>query len=243
MILRAPGTHSVEFDQPVAVIGDIHGRSDQLAALLDQLGDLRIVVAGDLCDRGPDTRGVLDLLISRQALGVRGNHEEWFSKFMSGHGFERYALGPVMGGRNTLGSYGVDMGRIEGIAAQWEMVPRAHETFINSLGTAMDLRVGGESFWIIHAGIPLFRNTGDVPSEAIVPWMAQHHPDSLLWGNTQPEDMQRVDRTVVMGHMIQPRPIDLGHVIAIDTGAGTLPMGPLTAVVLPERRFVSVYPD
>lgn len=43
------------FDRPVAVLGDLHGRSDLLDRILPRLGDRQLVV-GDVIDRGPSTR-------------------------------------------------------------------------------------------------------------------------------------------------------------------------------------------
>ena len=47
-------------------IGDIHGCSTALSALLEAIGptkDDTLVMLGDYVDRGPDSRGVLDQLI------------------------------------------------------------------------------------------------------------------------------------------------------------------------------------
>ena len=73
---------------PLDIIGDIHGESDALHALIDRLGyDLygvhpqgrRLVFVGDFCDRGPDSPGVLKrvvpMLTSGAAHAVLGNHE------------------------------------------------------------------------------------------------------------------------------------------------------------------------
>jgi hypothetical protein len=58
---------TVTFHGPVAVIGDIHGRLDLLEKLLLRLPkNILILVTGDICDRGPDSRGVIDLLIARR---------------------------------------------------------------------------------------------------------------------------------------------------------------------------------
>src|SRR5271163_2362827 len=73
----------------IFAIGDIHGRSDLLAALLDEAAreprraDARTVVfLGDLIDRGPDSLGAIDLAIEARerigadrAIGLMGNHE------------------------------------------------------------------------------------------------------------------------------------------------------------------------
>lgn len=61
------------------IIGDIHGCAHELSRLLDEITpgpDDRIVALGDLFPRGPDAAGVLDLLRSRDALFILGNHEE-----------------------------------------------------------------------------------------------------------------------------------------------------------------------
>ncbi len=61
------------------VIGDVHGCLDELKELLEKteysLGD-RLIFAGDLVDRGPDTAGVVRFVRELGAESVLGNHEE-----------------------------------------------------------------------------------------------------------------------------------------------------------------------
>jgi len=64
-------------------IGDIHGYAAPLATLLaaiDPKPDDTIVGLGDYCDRGPDTRGVIDHLIALskhcRLVPILGNHDE-----------------------------------------------------------------------------------------------------------------------------------------------------------------------
>jgi hypothetical protein len=45
---------------------------------------------------------------------------------------------------------------------------------------------------------------------------------------------------IISGHTPQRTAVDVGHVIAIDTGCGIVDDGGLTVVVLPVRRFVAV---
>ena len=73
----------------IFAIGDIHGRSDLLAALIDEaarepkLRDKRtIVFLGDLVDRGSDSLGAIDLAMAAKArvgadeeIALMGNHE------------------------------------------------------------------------------------------------------------------------------------------------------------------------
>ncbi|MEZ5560613.1 MAG: metallophosphoesterase [Pseudomonadales bacterium] len=72
------------------LIGDVHGHSEPLRALLERLGyerlvgvyrhpERRAVFLGDFIDRGPDQRGVIEIvrpmIESGSALSVMGNHE------------------------------------------------------------------------------------------------------------------------------------------------------------------------
>jgi Calcineurin-like phosphoesterase len=73
---------------PLDVVGDVHGELDALHALLGHLGydadgvhpdGRRLVFVGDLCDRGPDSPGVIALVArlvaTGQAVATLGNHE------------------------------------------------------------------------------------------------------------------------------------------------------------------------
>ena len=69
------------------IIGDVHGHSGSLNALLDRIGPEsgrdRLVFLGDLFDRGPDSFGVLQRVMKlADAFGDRfilllGNHEDY----------------------------------------------------------------------------------------------------------------------------------------------------------------------
>jgi serine/threonine protein phosphatase 1 len=70
----------------ICVIGDIHGRSDLLAPLIDEAEcrlaerQSRLVMLGDLVDRGPDSLGCIDLAIDvaerMTVTALMGNHEQ-----------------------------------------------------------------------------------------------------------------------------------------------------------------------
>jgi serine/threonine protein phosphatase 1 len=238
----APAIGAANYSRPVAVIGDIHGSARQLRALLERLRDTPILVLGDLCDHGPDTREVLDLLIERQARGVRGNHDEWFLTWACGAGF--YGAVLQQGAAATLSSYGVHATRSRQILAERDRVPPSHLAFLRGLHVALDLTVMGQRYWLTHAGLPRLDDYPDAPREDVVRWLAEHVPDALVWGMSSPRpiDMPTVDRPLVMGHVNVAEPIDTPAVIAINTGAGD-PGGRLTAVVLPHRTFITISDD
>ena len=91
-------------------IGDIHGCSkalDGLLQILDPQPADCLVFLGDYVDRGPDSRGVIDMLLELEGrcktVFLRGNHEIMFSGVLRG-------LEPTLwmqnGGSQTLTSYG-----------------------------------------------------------------------------------------------------------------------------------------
>jgi serine/threonine protein phosphatase 1 len=93
-------------------IGDIHGCSRSLGALIQviQPGPSdTIVTLGDYIDWGPDSRGVLDQLITLGErctfVPLRGNHEEMLLAAREGQSDLQFWL--KFGGRATRTSYGL----------------------------------------------------------------------------------------------------------------------------------------
>lgn len=64
----------------IYVVGDVHGCRETLTRLLDVLSpgdDDLVVIVGDLVRKGPDSKGVVDLVRGREnVLSVRGNNEQ-----------------------------------------------------------------------------------------------------------------------------------------------------------------------
>ncbi len=77
------------------VIGDIHGRLDLLDKLIDAIhrdveahnGESLTVTLGDYVDRGPNSRGVIDRLLTNPFPGdyvaLKGNHEALLETFLN----------------------------------------------------------------------------------------------------------------------------------------------------------------
>lgn len=204
----------------VYAIGDIHGHSDLLdgvhAAIdRDVLGRTERTIEvylGDYFDRGPDSKGVVDRLIargrSREAVFLRGNHEEMFERFLSGR-VERNPWRSV-GGFETLMSYGIDQHTMligtkeELVAATHAAIPEDHRLFLQ--GLRQSFRCG--SYFFVHAGI-----RPGIPLEAQVPSDAMWIREPFL------SDRRDHDAIVVHGHTPQQAPEFLPNRINIDTGA------------------------
>src|SRR5215216_3309528 len=106
-------------------IGDIHGCPAALRALIDAIQpaeDDMLVLLGDYIDRGPDSRGVVDVVLDlekrRRIVPLLGNHELMLLNAVH----NPRVIGPWLecGGDATLASYG---GRIKDI-------PEEHIDFV-----------------------------------------------------------------------------------------------------------------
>ncbi len=236
----------------VYAVGDCHGclaalRGLRAAILADSMhadaeaprADRRVVVyLGDYIDRGPDSRGVVELLIGAPLAGFEsvhllGNHEVFMRGFLDGE--DVAAVWMMNGGSETMRSYGLDVAAINGPwpgcdapalrAALAEAVPEAHRAFLDGLALS---HVEGDYFFA-HAGV--------CPG---VPLAAQGEND-LLWiresflGSTVDHG-----KVVVHGHSPARAPEVRPNRIGIDTGACF--GGKLTALVLEDdqHRFLQV---
>jgi len=225
----------------VYAIGDIHGQLSMLQDAHDRIaedraahgGDAMVVHLGDLCDRGPDTAGVLQFLIDGIADGqpwraVLGNHDLMMRNFLEADGpddprFEKaeWWLQSALGGAQTLGSYGVHdtFDPLTAQAAFREAVPDAHRAFLQGL----EPYIPTEDLILVHAGI-----RPGVP-------MAQQAEEDLTWIR-EPflSDTTDHGRLVVHGHTPVEEPLHAGNRVDLDTGAGFF--RPLTAAVFEGRR-------
>ncbi len=69
------------------IIGDIHGCSAELVALLDLVPRKpadRLIFLGDLINKGPDPAGVVNIVRSLRCTCLRGNHESNHLKWSAG---------------------------------------------------------------------------------------------------------------------------------------------------------------
>lgn len=113
------------------VIGDIHGCSTALRTLLDTVRPSRedvLVTLGDYVDRGPDSKGVIDILIDleskTQLKPLIGNHEILFLDAMAERIDPQGWLN--VGGTETLISYSGDPTKLS-----WSAVSKEHVEFLS----------------------------------------------------------------------------------------------------------------
>lgn len=151
-------------------IGDIHGHLNLLLEAHrliedDRTDDAPIVHIGDLVDRGPDSRGVVEYLRAGIAAGqnwivLKGNHDRMFQAFLQdarvndpGLRPDLGWLNPRLGGATTLASYGVQNAADRPVTPVFDearlAVPQSHRDFLASLPFSYQR---GEAVFV-HAGI------------------------------------------------------------------------------------------
>ena len=225
-------------DARAYAIGDIHGRLDLLDRLLETIGAdaagrpprrTFLVFLGDLIDRGPDSRGVVERLMARPLPEMRkvflmGNHEEAMVRTLAG---EPNVIWNWLkfGGGECLRSYGLDPDRLaalneeQAIAAVRKHVPDEHRRFLESFA---DTFAFGD-YLFVHAGIRPGRT------------LEQQSRQDLRWIR-EPflSDVSDHGRIVVHGHTIADSVEEFGSRIGIDTGAYR--SGVLTAIGIEDEQ-------
>lgn len=229
----------------VYAVGDIHGHLDKLQAVHGLIAEDRagcgdqnapVVHIGDLVDRGPDVKGVIDHLIDGQARGenwiiLKGNHDRMMEMFLRDPPMvdtqllvDYNWLHPRIGGIETLASYGVEVP--EGIRTYQlhpkvrAAVPVAHQEFLRDLPSHHQIA----DLFFAHAGIR--------PGVAL----DDQTEDDLIWIR-KPfyESMADHGALIIHGHTPVKDVTHYGNRVNIDTGAGH---GKILSAVVIEGRDV-----
>lgn len=243
VIEREPLWNNRKFDHgPFDIIGDVHGCYDELVLLLEKLGyhvdgenftaiapvGRKAVFVGDLVDRGPNSVGVLKLVMNMvttgMALCVPGNHDAKLLKALEG--------------RKTPLTHGLAE-TMEQINAESPEFRKALIPFLDSLISHYVLDDG--KLTVAHAGL----------KETMIGRASGAVREFALYGDTTGEKdeyglpvrrnwaLEYRGRTmVVYGHTPQADAHWLNGTINIDTGC--VFGGKLTALRYPERELVDV---
>ena len=238
----APRQHRLPAGERIYAIGDIHGRRDCLDTLIDRIdaddalrgpANTRLVFLGDLTDRGPDSRGVIERAITLATSGrcvfLMGNHEEILIRAWEGDARALPLLHRV-GGRETILSYGVSASDYDKAGFEElgklvaERVPAEHIAFLRAFEDSFALG----DYLFVHAGI-----RPGVPLD-------EQDPADLRWIRREfLDDRSDHGAMVVHGHSITEDVDEQVNRIGIDTGA--FASGRLTAIGIegPARWYLS----
>src|SRR6266545_2669888 len=157
------------------IIGDIHGMLAPLLTLLAEIErrdpERQLIFAGDYVNRGPDSKQVIDLLLTLQrARFLRGNHDDVFDQVLHDASYcgkpgeyDRIAAFRWFmnfGLFQTFRSYGVSERQLvsadshpsaRALSELGEFVPAAHHDFLRRLETVVE----HEEFFVAHAKWPV----------------------------------------------------------------------------------------
>lgn len=198
----------------IYVIGDIHGCLDPLRRLIAQLRPSEadeVIFLGDYVDRGPDSKGVIDYLLtlSGRHTFLMGNHERMFLDFLQG---KERALFLYNGGAATLESYG-------GL----RQISATHLAFLDRLRLYHET----QDYFFVHAGI-----RPEIP-------LQQQDERDLLWIREEFYAYSgRFPKTVVFGHTPMREVLMDEDRIGIDTAC--VYGNKLTCLILPSRDVIQV---
>jgi serine/threonine protein phosphatase 1 len=215
-------------DEHFAFIGDIHADRDRLVGLLAKLDhqNRRLIFLGDYVDYGPDSRGVVKILLEiahrhPNSVFLTGNHEIGLLAFLGGKlPFLEYGwMGGLATIRSYLGKANRDV-RAELVAA----IPTGHLEFLSSCMPFFETN----KFVACHAGV----NPARPGSRELADIVLGRHPGLF-------SKSLELDKLVVCGHYLQTAqtPFASNSVVCLNTGCGSVG-GPATALLYPEMTFL-----
>lgn len=203
-------TYKIAPGKRVYAIGDIHGYPEALMRMHDlieadkkahPIDSATIVYLGDYIDRGPDSKGVIDILIAREAAAPQfrhvfllGNHEDaMINEFLvNPHGHRQDWL--QWGGAEAAASYGVHINNSKPYSLQaervarelLELMPPRHQQFFKKL----QLYYIEDDYLFVHAGIrpgvPIENQNKHDLTYTREPFMSYegHHPYRVVHGHS-----------------------------------------------------------
>lgn len=255
------------------IIGDIHGMLGPLEALLGAIdGDdpfPELIFAGDFVNRGPDSKGVVDLLLSLEnAKFCRGNHDDTFDLVLSGKCYTHHSMAAGVlatfghflqyGLDTTLKSYGISQASIndvsddltlERVAALLAPVPQRHRDFFHTLPVIY----AEPDIFVAHAKWPAAEPSGLPSFKAQLANSGKLRHD-LVWGRFTLEELKTEkpwQRTGFFGHTPvtsyqQPPtmlPVVGKQMVLLDTACAVHARGRLTGWCVEEKRYIQVERD
>ncbi|WP_116091961.1 metallophosphoesterase family protein [Sphingomonas crusticola] len=218
---RAPA--AIPPGQRVYAIGDIHGRFDLLERLLRQIeaddqargpAETHVVLLGDLIDRGPQSREIVDFFLHGPPAFARfhyimGNHEEMLLQLIDDPDLPEMLHYLRYGGRELFESYGAPRMVLD-VPDRFtpdtlpSYVPETHRAFFRAMHDGVQFG----DYFLTHAGIR--------PGVAL----AQQERQDLRWIRAPFLDSADDHGAVVVhGHTVRNEVEILPNRIGIDTGA------------------------
>ncbi|MCB1123267.1 MAG: metallophosphoesterase [Verrucomicrobiae bacterium] len=209
-------------DQRLIAIGDIHGCIRELEKLLKKIKPGkkdRIIFLGDLINRGPDSKAVIELARDLKATSLLGNHEYRLLKFY--HDLDSKDLRPYE--KSTLASLDANDWNYLASMVLWLEIPRelvfVHGGFLPHIPwRRQSASIVTQIQMVDNQGLP--RKRGEVSG-------------SRYWA-----DLWKQRPFVIYGHTPRSKVYKRRFSLGIDTGC--VWGGKLTAYILPDNKIIQV---
>lgn len=174
----------------ILVVSDVHANWAALREVPENID--RVLCLGDLVDYGPDPRPCIDWMRERQAVGVRGNHDNAVA-FRVGCG-----CAPAMRAASE-----------ETRGLMWDLLEPADLDYLGSRPLTADVTFGGVRFHLVHAtpSDPLYTYLRPEEDRRWAEEVERVDGDVILVGHTHLPMLLRVGKKLVVnpGSVGQPR--------------------------------------
>lgn len=210
----------------IICIGDIHGCYNTLLLLIDKCpADREICFVGDLIDRGPRSRQIIDYVMNNDHYCVRGNHEELALNHFDNPNDESYKNAWLWnGGTETLASY--PEGKMSDM----------HISFLRSLPLYLEFphltTEDGRELLVSHTTVARLWDLlkgGESPDSDLLKeicWTRDPYPPSIP------------GKFNIYGHTPVGKPVVKDHFANIDTGCVYTWGDKMTALLFPEMKII-----
>lgn len=159
------------------IIADIAGQFKTLQALIAKMPAGQVISVGDMIDRGPRSREVVEYFMGAGRIAIKGNHEDMCVDFYRDNITYSASDWIRNGGDATLSSWA---GEVDRAAVDW----------MSQLPLYKEIEIGVDTYFVSHA---------------FVRWDRQGlnaSPESLMWNRSEPVANNKY-RLQICGHNSQ----------------------------------------
>lgn len=195
----------------LALISDVHGCYKTLMALVARIPkDHEIILLGDMIDRGPDSKGVIEWAMKNNIRAVCGNHDDMLIDHCIKGGAYSDGVWEMNGGVQCLKSFG---GYIPEPVVKW---------FLN-----LPLYIVEDDLLLSHTGFATIGDNGNF------------HRISQLWHRDH-KQLPKDKYFRVFGHTPNKKAVITERWANIDTGAAysKYGCGNMTAMLWPSKELI-----
>lgn len=196
----------------VLIFPDIHGCYDEFMAKLDELGfnfdEDKVILLGDLVDRGPKSLDCFNLIYKNWTEVIRGNHEQFCYDAIYNDLEKRVH---VSNGGMWFYNLPLDVQRVIG-------------TEVGNMPITLTLNRNGKRYGFVHGDIPSFTRDWDELNSFLNGLSHETYENMCIWGRSRARSNSEINcrisgvEHVYLGHTVFHNPKHIGNMTFLDTG-------------------------